>query len=313
MSFRWPLLLLLFLAIPALVAAFALYRRRTLRHALPFSDVDAVVAAAGRPRLRTYIPVALALAAVGAFIFASARPEANRSVPREQATIMLAIDVSGSMAADDVEPYRLRAAQDAALKFADRVPRQYRIGLVSFSGAASTLLPPTADRVAFRNAVENLHAEGATAIGEAIFASLDAIESVQPNRSDGGELDGARILLLSDGDNTTGRSTQSAVQHANELGVPVATVALGTQDGMLPNGRRVPPNPDALKAIAESTGAATYEATDAEGLSAVYEKMGSVIGTTTVKDEVTAIPAGIGVLLLFLAGAAAWRFGSRFP
>lgn len=312
MSFRWPLILLLLLAIPMLVAGFALYRRRTARHALPFSDVDVVVAAAQRPRLRTYIPVALVLASLGTFIVAAARPEANRSVPREQATIMLAIDVSGSMAADDVEPYRLRAAQDAALKFADRVPRQYRIGLVSFSGAATTLLPPTADRIAFRTAVENLHAEGATAIGEAIFASLEAIESVQPNRSEG-ELDGARILLLSDGDNTTGRSTQSAVQRANELGVPIATVALGTQDGMLPNGRRVPPNPEALRAIAENTGAAMYEATDAEGLSAVYERMGSVIGTVTVKDEVTAIPAGLGVLLLFLAGAAAWRFGSRFP
>ena len=224
---------------------------------------------------------------------------------------MLAIDVSGSMAADDVEPFRLRAAQDAAIAFAEKVPRQYRIGLVSFSEGATTLVAPTTDRQAFTAAVETLHAEGATAIGEAIYASLDAIQSVQPNRD--GKLDGARILLLSDGDNTTGRSTQSAVEAANQLGVPVATVALGTQDGVLPNGRRVPPNPEALGQIAEATGAKMYEATDAEGLSAVYERMGSVIGTVTVKDEVTAIPAGIGVLLLFLAGAAAWRFGSRFP
>jgi len=311
MSFQWPLVLLALLLIPAMVGGYIVYRRRVARHAVPFSDVDVLVAAAQRPRLRTYLPVGLALLSVGTFIFAAARPEADRAVPREQATIMLAIDVSGSMAADDVEPFRLRAAQDAAIAFAEKVPRQYRIGLVSFSEGATTLVAPTTDRQAFTAAVETLHAEGATAIGEAIYASLDAIQSVQPNRD--GKLDGARILLLSDGDNTTGRSTQSAVEAANQLGVPVATVALGTQDGVLPNGRRVPPNPEALGQIAEATGAKMYEATDAEGLSAVYERMGSVIGTVTVKDEVTAIPAGIGVLLLFLAGAAAWRFGSRFP
>lgn len=311
MDFRWPLMLLALLAIPAIVAGYVLYRRRTARNAIPFSDVDVLVASAQAPRLRTYIPVTLAFASLAAFIVAAARPQADRAVPREQATIMLAIDVSGSMAADDVQPYRLRAAQDAALKFADKVPRQYRIGLVSFSGSATTLLPPTTDRAAFRSAVETLQPEGATAIGEAIFASLEAMQSTQPNRD--GKLDGARILLLSDGDNTTGRSTQSAVEAANELGVPIATVALGTQDGMLPNGRRVPPNPEALKAIADATGSSTYEATDAKGLSAVYEHMGSVIGTVKIKDEVTSIPAGIGVLLLLLAGVATWRFGSRFP
>ena len=311
MDFRWPLMLLALLAIPAIVAGYVLYRRRTARNAIPFSDVDVLVASAQGPRLRTYIPVTLAFASLAAFIVAAARPQADRAVPREQATIMLAIDVSGSMAADDVEPYRLRAAQDAALKFAEKVPRQYRIGLVSFSGSATTLLPPTTDRAAFRSAVETLQPEGATAIGEAIFASLEAMQSTQPNRD--GKLDGARILLLSDGDNTTGRSTQSAVEAANELGVPIATVALGTQDGMLPNGRRVPPNPEALKAIADATGSSTYEATDAKGLSSVYEHMGSVIGTVKVKDEVTSIPAGIGVLLLLLAGVATWRFGSRFP
>lgn len=311
MDFRWPYVLLALLLIPAAVVGYVLYRRRAARHALPFSDVDVLAAAVQRPRLRTYIPVGLALAAVAAFIVGAARPEADRDVPREQATIVLAIDVSGSMAADDVEPQRLRAAQDAALKFAEKVPRQYRLGLVTFSGGASTLLYPTTDRDAFRSSIETLRAYGATAIGEAIFASLDAIESVQPNRD--GKLEGARILLLSDGDSTDGRSTQSAVDAANKLGVPVATVALGTPDGRLFNGQRVPPNPEALAAIAEETGASTFEATDADGLSQVYEHMGSVIGTVTIQDEVTAIPAGIGVLLLLLAGVAAWRFGSRFP
>jgi len=310
MTFRWPLALLAILIIPLAVLAYVLYRRRVDRQAVPFPDVDVLVAAARRPRLRTYLPMALAALAFATFSFALGRPEADRQVPREQATIMLAIDVSGSMAADDVKPYRLRAAQDAALKFAERVPRQYQLGLVSFSGVPTLLLPPTTDRAAFRSAVETLHAEGATAIGEAIFTSLDAMRQAQPGND---KLEGARLLLLSDGDSTTGRTNETAAAAAVEAGVPVATVALGTQDGMLPNGRPVPPNPEALTALAESTGAKSYEATDAEGLSAVYEKLGSVIGTTTVREEVTAIPAGIAVLLLLLAGVSAWRFGTRLP
>jgi Ca-activated chloride channel family protein len=127
------------------------------------------------------------------------------------------------------------------------------------------------------------------------------------------KLRSARILLLSDGENTEGRTPESAAQAARELDVPVATVALGTSDGVLFNGRAVPPNPEALKALAESTGAVSYESRDADSLSAVYEKLGSVIGTEKVLDEVTAWPAGIAALLLALAGVAAWRFGSRFP
>ena len=223
---------------------------------------------------------------------------------------MLAIDTSGSMSADDVSPYRLRAAQDAAKKFAEKVPRQYKIGLVSFSGVATNLVTPTTDRAALDAAIETLRPDGATAIGEAIFSSLDAIRSTQPGVT---KLRSARILLLSDGENTTGRSTDQAARAAVEAGVPVATVALGTPDGILPNGRPVPPNPQALRALAESTDASSYESRNAESLSAVYEKLGSVIGTEQVLDEVTAWPAGIAALLLMLAGVAAWRFGARLP
>lgn len=310
MSFGWPWALLALLALPASLIAYVAYRRRVARRAVPFPDVDLLVAAANRGRLRRLVPIALAALAFTGFLFALARPEVSRSVPKEQATIMLAIDTSGSMAADDVEPYRLRAAQDAALKFAERVPRQYRVGLVSFAGSSATLVSPTTDRTAFNAAVQALRADGATAIGEAIFASLDAMRQTQPGAT---KLKSARILLLSDGENTVGRTPELAAQAARDLDVPVATVALGTPNGILPNGRPVPPNPEALKSLAESTGAASYESRDADSLSAVYEKLGSVIGTEAVLDEVTAWPAGIAALLLALAGVAAWRFGSRFP
>jgi Ca-activated chloride channel homolog len=310
MSYQWPFALIALLAIPAAAALYVAYRRRVARHAVPFPDIDLLVAAGTPNRLRRYVPIGLATLAFAGFLFALARPEVTRAVPKEQATIMLAIDVSGSMSADDVQPYRLRAAQDAARKFADRVPRQYKIGLVSFSGVATTLLQPTTDRAAFNAALDTLQPNGATAIGEAIFASLDAIRSTQPGAT---KLRSARILLLSDGENTTGRSTELAAQAARDADVPVATVALGTPDGILPNGRPVPPNPQALKALAESTGASSYESRDSNSLAAVYEHLGSVIGTEKVLDEVTAWPAGIAALLLVLAGVAAWRFGTRFP
>jgi Ca-activated chloride channel family protein len=310
MSFDWPLALLSLLALPAAALAYVAYRRRVARRAVPFPDVDLLVVAARRGRLRQYIPIGLAALALAGFLFALARPQVSRAVPKEQATIMLAIDTSGSMSADDVSPYRLRAAQDAAKKFAEKVPRQYKIGLVSFSGVATNLVTPTTDRAALDAAIETLRPDGATAIGEAIFSSLDAIRSTQPGVT---KLRSARILLLSDGENTTGRSTDQAARAAVEAGVPVATVALGTPDGILPNGRPVPPNPQALRALAESTDASSYESRNAESLSAVYEKLGSVIGTEQVLDEVTAWPAGIAALLLMLAGVAAWRFGARLP
>ncbi len=310
MSFGWPYALFALLALPAAALGYAAYRRRVSRHSVPFPDVDLLVIASQRGRLRRHIPLGLAALALTGFLFALARPEVSRSVPKEQATIMLAIDTSGSMSADDVSPYRLKAAQDAALKFAERVPRQYKVGLVSFSGSAATLVSPTTDRVALTAAVGTLRADGATAIGEAVFASLDALSGTQPGAV---KLKSARILLLSDGENTVGRSPEQAAQAAREADVPVATVALGTPDGTLPNGRPVPPNPAALKALAESTGAVSYESRDADSLSAVYEKLGSVIGTEKVREEVTAWPAGIAALLLALGGVAAWRFGSRLP
>ncbi len=310
MSFGWPYALLALLALPAAALVYIVYRRNVARHAVPFPNVDLLVVASQRGRLRRFIPIGLAALSLTGFLFALARPEVSRSVPREQATIMLAIDTSGSMSADDVTPYRLRAAQDAALKFAERVPRQYKVGLVSFAGSAATLVTPTTDRAAFSSAVETLRADGATAIGEAIFASLDAIRTTQPGAT---TFKSARILLLSDGENTVGRTPELAATAARDADVPIATVALGTPDGILPNGRAVPPNPAALRALAESTGAVSYESRNAGSLSAVYKKLGSVIGTQKVQDEVTAWPAGIAALLLALAGLAAWRFGSRLP
>jgi Ca-activated chloride channel family protein len=311
MSFQQPVFLLALLALPLVAAAVVWWRRRRPAPGIPYPDLDVIARADPGPRLRRHLPLALALLALTGLAFALARPEIYRAEPRERATIMLAIDVSGSMASADVAPYRLRAAQDAALTFAEEVPRQYQVGLVSFSGQANLLVAPTTDRAALRTAIEGLVPNGATAVGEAVAASLDAIRATQGVAEDGGKLEAARIVVLSDGATTVGLSPSIAAEQARQAGVPVYTVALGTPDGVLRNGQRVPPDIEGMRDLAEATGGDHYESRDAEEVSAVYEELGSFIGTEQVKSEITAWPAGIAAALLVLAGLAAWRFGPR--
>ncbi len=313
MNFASPWLLVLL--IPLLGGVVWWIVRETRGHtsaAIPFPDVDLVAfAVPTRHRWVKWIPgVLVALALVG-FVVALARPQAVTDVPREQGIIMLAVDVSGSMAADDVSPYRLRAAQDAAIRFAEKVPRQFQVGLVAFNGQANVLLPPSTDRDAFKRAVDSLVADGATASGEAIIASLDAIRSTQSASI--GTLRHARILLLSDGANTVGTLPQDAAQQAKDAGVPVYAIALGTPDGMLSDGRSVPPDPEALAAVAEIAGGQAFQSQDAESLSTVYEDLGTFLGTRQVMGEVTSWPVGIAAFLLMLAGFVAWRVSPRLP
>lgn len=311
MSFQQPLFLLALLAVPLVAALVVWWRRRRPVEGVPFPDLDLVTRSDPGPRLRRHLPLALALLALTALTVALARPEAYRDEPRERATIILVVNVSGSMAATDVSPYRLRAAQEAALTFADEVPRQYQVGLVSFSGQANLLVAPTTDRAALKRGIEGLVPDGATAVGDAIEASLDAIRATQPSASEDGTLEAARIVVLSDGTTTVGRDPDSAAQDAKAAGVPIYTVALGTQEGVLSNGQPVPPDPDGMKRIAETTGGDAFESEDADSVREVYARLGSFVGTERVLTEVTAWPAGLGAALLVLAGVAAWRVGPR--
>lgn len=309
MSFQWPWALALLPLVPGGLGAWWFLSRRRRPTGVAHPDLDLLRSIALPPRRRRFVPIALLAASTSAFVVGLARPESSRVVPREQATIVLAIDVSGSMEADDVKPTRLRAAQDAALQFARTVPRQYQIGLVTFSGVATTVLPPTTDRVALEQAVNGLVAEGNTAIGDAVMASLDAIRQTQPEAN--GPLRSARILLLSDGSNRVGVTTDVAGDAAKKLGVPVFTVALGTQDGVTPDGISVPPDVRALKRLAEQTGGRGYESRDAESVSDVYKNLGTFIGTDRVPAEATALWALAGSILLALAAATGFRYAPR--
>lgn len=317
MSFAAPLLLVSLALVPLAMLGHGLWSARRPSEGVPHPDLDLVAAAAPPPRRRRHLPLILALLALVALALALGRPQAWRDQPRERATIMLAIDVSGSMAANDVAPDRLRAAQDAAKAFADEVPAQYRVGLVTFSGVARVIVPPTTDRVALARAVAALAPEGATAIGDAVQAALAAIDEAGdpppgfPGDPSASPPPAARILLLSDGASTQGTLTAQAAAEAREAGVPVFTVALGTDSAVLPNGTRVPPEPRALAALAETTGGRSYESPDAASVREVYARLGSFIGTERVRGEVTGWFAGAGAALIALAGLAAWRFGPR--
>ncbi len=312
MSFFWPWALALLGLIPIVAAAVWVARRKRTRPGVAHPDIDLLVSLGSAPSWRRFVAPVLALMALVALTVGLARPKSTTDVPREQATIMLAIDTSGSMGASDVAPYRLRAAQDAAVRFADRVPRQYQVGLVTFAAQASLIVAPSTDRIVLKSAIEGLTADGDTAIGDAVLTSIDAIAATQPGVE---KLVSSRILLLSDGKNHAGASVEDAIAKAKSVGVPVFTVALGTPDGALPNGQGgytpVPPDVENLRRLASETGGRGYESRDAGSVGAVYEHLGTFIGTDSVPSESTGWWALVGSLLLAGAAASAWRFGTR--
>jgi Ca-activated chloride channel homolog len=303
-SFAAPLFLLGLLVIPVGLALHLVAQRRRRRYAVRFPG--APVAAAAEPAAspwRRRLPAALlALAATG-LVLALARPEATVAVPVEQASVMLVTDVSGSMRATDVAPDRLRAAASAGQDFLDEAPDELRVGVVAFSDTARTLQAPSTDHAQARAALETLVADGGTATGDGLDAALTALEP-----GEGEDRPPAAVILLSDGEQTTGRDAIAVAQEAGRQRIPVYTVALGTPDGIVDGTLRVPPDPQALAEIAQASGGETFEVTDGDELAAVYERLGSQLGTREETREVTAAFAGVGILLLggALAGSVLW-------
>jgi len=311
-SFQSPLALLGLLAIPLLVVVYVLAARRQRRAASRFTNpalVPNLVPSA--PRWRRYVPFVLALTALTLLVVGIARPHVVRSVTRDEATIVLAIDTSRSMSATDVRPSRFDAAHAAAQEFLDTVPESYRVGIVSFSTAASTVLTPTTDRDAAKVALGELRLGSGTAIGNAIARSVE-LASTGEQRPTTGQASPAAVLLLSDGAQTAGGVTpDDAVKEARKLGVPVSTVALGTRDAAvqvpLPGGLKqrvvVAPDADALKQIAKDTGGTFAEAPSAEKLKEVYRSLGTRLAKDPKRVEVTSAFAAGGAVLLLLGGA----------
>jgi Ca-activated chloride channel family protein len=225
-------------------------------------------------------------------------------VPRERATVVMAVDVSLSMQATDIEPDRFRAMQTAAKEFVDVLPERINLGLVSFAGTATTLVPPTTDRAQVVGAINNLDLAESTAIGEAVFTSLTAIENFQSSLEEGeAEEVPARIVLLSDGYNTVGREDTQAIDAARAAGVPVSTIAFGTDYGTLDlDGETVPVPVDraTLENIADETGGSYSEAASAAELEQVYADLGSQIGYTTEPQDISPWFVRGGVVLALI-------------
>jgi Ca-activated chloride channel family protein len=216
------------------------------------------------------------------------------------------------MMATDVDPNRIDAAKAAAADFVDELPEQYNVGLVSFAGYASVVVPPTKNRAEVASAIQGLTLAEATATGDAVFASLQAVQQVMPDAT--GQLAPARILLLSDGYRTAGRTVEEAGEAAAAAEIPVSTVAFGTDEGVIELDQElvsVPVDREALAGLAETTGGEYYEAVTVEQLRAVYEDMGSSLGYRTIAQDVSQWFIGTAMVLLFAAAGLSLAWTSR--
>lgn len=313
--FLQPGRLWMLLVVPVLVLAYIIVTRRKKRTGMRFTNT-AVLGRVVRKQSqwRRHLAVALSLLSLVTLVLAWSRPNGVDRVPRERATIVLVIDVSQSMAATDVAPSRLEAAKQTSIDFVKTLPEQYNVAVVSMSGNPATRLGPTTDRTMATRAIQGLALQDSTAIGDAIYVALSAIQ-MAPKGDDGSIAPGA-IVLLSDGQNTAGRSPQQGAAQAREDEVPIHTIAYGTENGSVDlDGKRerVPPDPALMRTIAEISGG-TYAAAESAGdLSRIYQSIRSEIGYDEVKKETTATWAGYGLAFAVVAALAAVSLGARWP
>jgi Ca-activated chloride channel family protein len=308
------------LGVVALAAIYVVVQRTRKQYAVRFTNVALLDAVAPkRPGWRRHVTAIAFVIAIASTVVAFARPTHDEKVPREKATVVLAIDTSLSLEATDVAPSRIEAAKSAAVQFLDAVPATINIGLVSFDGTARIAVEPTTDRDKVRNAIERLQLHQGTAIGEAIFASLDAIDSLKTQTDGVDDAVPARIVLMSDGETTVGRPNEAAVQQATKADVPVSTIAFGTDEGEIvipgPDGGpvSVPVNKTALRDIADATGGSFFAAASEAQLAKVYEDIGSSIGFTLEPREITMWFVGFALLAMTVTAALSLAWTNRLP
>lgn len=332
MTFEHPWRLLLLFGLIALVIIYLLAQRRRGAYAVRLTTLPMLEKIAPRrPEWRRHVPAAAFLAALGLLVLGFAQPTAETTVAKEEATIVLAIDVSNSMQATDVAPSRLKAAQDAATSFIDALPKGINVGLVKFAQNATLVVAPTQNHDEVTTAIDDLELAPSTAIGEAVFTSLAGIADTlkaDPSPAPTAPTDGqqgqqperptipARIVLMSDGTNTVGRTPEEAAQAAVAAGVPVSTIAYGTADGTVTiQGETIPVPVDSasLQALAQTTGGTAYEAASGDQLKSVYADIGSQLGDVVENREITVWFVGFALLAALIAAAASLRWFARLP
>ncbi len=323
MSFLSPVRLWSLLIVAVFFVLYLIMQRRRRTYAARLSSsalLDSVIPKhPGWRRHGTALVFALSLATLATGF---AQPTRSVRVPRERATVIVAIDVSLSMQAEDVDPNRLQAAQASASRFIDELPPTLNVGIVAFAGSASVLVPPTQDRALAHRAIERLELAESTAIGEAIVTSLDALAAAPPDEN--GDQPPARIVLLSDGVTTVGRSDEEAIAEAIVAEVPVSTIAFGTPGGVIlyddpatPTVENelipVPVGGESLQIIANQTGGSFFSAESLEELDAVYNDIGSAIGYENVDREITDWFMGGALGLLTVSGLLSLLWFQRLP
>ena len=297
-------MLWLLLGVPVLIAGYLWMLRRRRAYTVRFTNLELLSTVVPKsPGWRRHVPPVFLLLALVFLVGALARPTMERAVPKEQAGVMLVLDVSLSMAATDIAPDRITAAKAAAIEFGRAAPEELRIGVAAFSELSFLASPMTRNRSQIEAAIQSLRPLAGTAVGDGLWVALDEIA----RQVNDGKQAPASVLLLSDGHSNRGREPQEAAERARTMGVKVFTVGLGTQGATLDlGGQEVPVDLDEvqLQDIAETTGATYFRSVDAEGLTDVYRNLSSALGSEKEEQEVTALAAGIAALLL-LAGAAA--------
>lgn len=335
MKFLWPEMLWLLASLPVLVALYVYFLRRKRRQALRFASLALVQQAMGAgPRIRRHLPPALFLVAIAVMMVAAARPEALLTLPSQHETIILAMDVSGSMRATDIQPSRFVASQNAAKAFINELPESVRIGLVAFAGTATVAQAPTRNREEVFAAIDRFQMQRATAIGSAIIVSLATLfpdhgldvasfaYGIKPPPSRGavavhkpvppGSYGSAAIILLTDGQRTTGPDSLKAARLAAERGVRVYTVGFGTKNGEVIGfegwSMRVRLDEETLRGIADLTRAEYFFAGSAGDLKKIYDALRTRIAFETRRTEVTALAsmAAAAIALLSAVLSLAW-------
>jgi Ca-activated chloride channel family protein len=329
MTFEWPQALLGLALLPILALLYLFAQRRRRAYALRFTNLDLLREVVGRaPGIRRHVPPLFFLLGLAALLVALARPQTVIALPREQATVLMVVDVSGSMNATDVQPSRLVAAKQAANTFLDELPPTIRVGVVSFAGSAQVLTPPTDDRAMVRRVIGSLRADGGTAMGDGIARALEVGDARSGEQGSGAhapaseETPPAAIVLLSDGASSAGRvEPAEAADEARAAGVPIFTIALGTPNGTVeqrgpgPTVRRVgvPPDEATLREIADVTGGRFFAAPTAEDLRAIYENLASRVGFIEDHQEVTFLFAAAGAALVLTCGLLSLVWFNRLP
>ncbi len=321
-TFLAPERLALLLGVIAIAVIYVILQFTRRSYAVRFTNVDLLdKVAPSRPGWRRHIPALGFLILTSLLVVAFARPATEIEVPVEQATIVLAIDTSLSMMATDVVPSRIDAAKAAAIGFLDQAPEDVNLALVSFNGIASVVVAPTIDRELMRRSIEELELGESTAVGEALFASLQALESgpgFEEEAEATGELPPGAIVLMSDGETTIGRDPAEAVAAAQEIGVPVSTIAFGTVDGIIeipqePFPIPVPVKEAELRDIADRTNGKFFTAESASELESIYTDIGTAIGFETDDREIGSWFVGLALLFALLTSATSLIWFSRLP